>query len=1095
MMKLFRLLLVCIIAALCFTEASGSGDPALKFIENKGQWADGALFGADIPGGNVYISKSGFTYVFYDTEALHRRHEGYEKQEGYLPAGAMYEQSSDENTLGIHIFNAQFLEAQVSGVRSENPVATSYNYFYGDNPEAWVSNARGFGKVFLEQLYDQVDLVTYSSGFNMKYDILVREGGDTDDIKIEYTGLDNIYLQDGSLHLQTSVNEVQEYKPFAYQIINGRQQQVACEYVLDGNVLSYNFPSGYNPCYDLVIDPILIFSTYSGSPADNWGNTATFGERGKLYSGGITNHFRNGAYLGEFPATAGAYQTSWAGVWDIAILKYDSGGTQLEYATYLGGSNSEVPLSLIMNKDEELIIFGITNSTDFPVSSDAYQQAFGGGTIINTILGMAFTNGSDMFIAKLSKDGSSLTGSTYFGGSGNDGLNATGGELTRNYGDQQRGEVFIDDNDDIYITGSTASVDLFLDTGIPSFERNFGGGVTDAVIAKFSGDLTSLLWGGYLGGSSDDAGFAIKVDKNHNVYAAGGTESSDFPAAADGLDGTYNGAVDGWVGLIAHTGDSVVTTAFLGTNDYDQAYFLDLDVDEDVYILGQTRGDYPVSPGVYNNPGAGQFIHKLSNDLSQTIFSTTFGSTGRGEPNISPTAFLVNDCNNLYVAGWGNNSGNFSGTGYMNLSTLGLPTTSDAIRRNTDGQDFYLMVLDADATSLLYATFFGGSAAAIHVDGGTSRFDKRGIVYHSVCASCFGGSSFPTTDGAWSQVNGANGGCNNAAFKFDLASLRARIQTNSVTLDQPGLQHVCMPDDIVFQNLSIGGKTYEWTFGDGTGTTRTDTAYIIHNYKAPGSYNIVLRAIDDDTCIGEDIATTSVTVSQPMFTTSDDAQLCYGDELTLMATGGASYQWISADSTFFSTERTPVVSPGENTTYYVTMTDTNGCDGGDTVFVEVIPQVVIDFEYEKLHDCFSRPPVRFINKSGEGDSFRWVLGDGNTSEESEFIYEYENDGNYNVTLMGTREFCVYEKSASISMRTLRIPNVLTPGVKDHNDTFVIESDTRVHLKIFNRWGKLLYEDDNYSNTWEGEEHTSGVYYYEAEVAEETVCKGWVHLLK
>ncbi|MBL6445787.1 gliding motility-associated C-terminal domain-containing protein [Fulvivirga sp. 29W222] len=1095
-MKLFRLLLICSVVALFCVEAhASSGDPALKYIENKGQWTKGVLFGADIPGGNIYIGKSGFTYVFYDTEALHRRHEGHEKQEGYLPSGQLSEQNADEHTLGVHIFNAQFIGAQTTGVRSENEERTSYNYFYGNDPDTWVSKARAFGKVYLEQLYEGIDLVTYSTGNHMKYDVLVRESGNTDDIKIEYTGVDDISLKDGSLYLKTSVNQIQEYQPYAYQVINGQQRQVDCEYVLVDNVLSYNFPSGYDSCHDLVIDPILIFSTYSGSPADNWGNTATFGENGKLYSGGITNHFRNGAYLGEFPATPGAYQTSWAGVWDIAILKYDSGGTQLEYATYLGGSNSEVPVSLIMNKDGELVIFGITNSTDFPISSDAYQKAFGGGSFINTILGVSFNNGSDMFIAKLSKDGSSLTGSTYFGGAGNDGLNVTGGELTRNYGDQQRGEVFIDDNDDIYITGSTGSTNLFLDMGVPSFERNYGGGVTDAVIAKLSSDLSSLLWGGYLGGGADDAGFAIKVDKEKNVYAAGGTESADFPAAVDGFDGTYNGAVDGWVGLIANTGDSIVTTAFLGTTDYDQAYFLDLDADEDVYILGQTRGSYPVTSGVYNNSGAGQFIHKLSKDLSETIFSTTFGSAGRGEPNISPTAFLVNDCNNLYVAGWGNNSGNFSGGRYMNLSTVGLPTTPDAIRSSTNGQDFYLMVLDSDATSLLYATFFGGSEAAIHVDGGTSRFDKRGIVYHSVCASCFGGSSFPTTDDAWSQVNGANGGCNNAAFKFDLASLRARIQTNSVAFDQPGLEHVCMPDDIVFQNLSIGGKTFEWTFGDGTGTTRIDTTYITHNYKAPGKYKVVLRAIDDDTCIGEDIATTVVTVSQPSFTASDDAQLCYGDELRLTASGGTNYQWISADSTFLSNERTPVVSPEKNTIYYVSMTDSNGCNGRDTVFVEVIPQVVIDFEYEKLHDCFSRPPVRFTNKSGEGDSFHWLLGDGNTSEEDEFIYLYDNDGTYNVTLVGAREFCVYEKSASITVRTVKVPNVITPGVKEHNDTFIIESGTQVHLKILNRWGKLLYEDEDYNNTWDGEGHPSGVYYYEAEVAEETICKGWVHLIK
>ena len=69
------------------------------------------------------------------------------------------------------------------------------------------------------------------------------------------------------------------------------------------------------------IDPLLIFSTYSGSNADNWGNTATFDKIGNLYSGGMTNHVRGGEILGEFNATTGAYQTEDGGIWDVAILK------------------------------------------------------------------------------------------------------------------------------------------------------------------------------------------------------------------------------------------------------------------------------------------------------------------------------------------------------------------------------------------------------------------------------------------------------------------------------------------------------------------------------------------------------------------------------------------------------------------------------------------------------------------------------------------------------------------------------------------------------------------------------------------------------
>src|SRR5690606_27641255 len=119
------------------------------------------------------------------------------------------------------------------------------------------------------------------------------------------------------------------------------------------------------------------------------------------------------------------------------------------------------------------------------------------------------------------------------------------------------------------------------------------------------------------------------------------------------------------------------------------------------------------------------------NDLNSLIFSTVFGA-GRGIPDISPTAFLVNDCNYLYVAGWGGRIN--EETGYWKSGTNGMTTTPDAYQLVTQGSDFYFLVLTDDAKERVYATFLGGNLSSTHVDGGTSRFDKGGIVYHSVCA-------------------------------------------------------------------------------------------------------------------------------------------------------------------------------------------------------------------------------------------------------------------------------------------------------------------------------------------------------------------------
>jgi len=1071
--------------------------PAVKFIENKGQWPGHCGYAADIAGGKLFISPGSFEYIFYDTRALHQRHiNGHGES---LREKSLYtEDGSNDDYLNLHYLKMNFAGATGRMITPTGSQPTRYNYFYGADPQKWVHNASAFETLSICDLYDGVDLEIYSQGNTMKYDLIIAPEIDPSIVQLEYDGYENLYLENGSLIIKTSVNEVREYRPYVYQLIRGEKAEIPCEYRLEGNKVSFHFPVGYDKNNELIIDPILIFSTYSGSNADNWGNTATFGENGKLYSGGITNHFRgvdangNPVFLGTFPATTGAYQTTWGGVWDVAILKYDSAGANLEYASYLGGSGSEVPHSLIMNNREELVIYGTTSSTDFPVTAGVYQDSFQGGSVTTTILGTTFSGGTDAFVAILSKDGSQLLSSTYLGGDGNDGISPTVSRLTKNYGDQHRGEVFIDAMDNVYIAGNTNSTDLFTNAGITSFNSSFGGGLTDGFVAKLNHGLTELEWGGYFGGNQSDVALAIKVDNEGNVFAAGGTESLDFNLAHPSYDSSYEGGIDGWIMKIHSDGDSLISGTYLGTDTYDQIYFLDLDSQGDVYVFGQTRGDYPNTTGL--SIGNGQFIHKLSSTLEETRFSISFGDNGF-EPNISPTAFLVNDCNNLYVSGWGNDGPNFTGDNYVDLSTRGMPTTPDALNRNSNGQDFYLMVLDASASTLLHGTFFGGSQAAIHVDGGTSRFDKSGIVYHSVCASCSGGSSFPTTEDSWSRENGANIGCNNASFKFDLASLRADFETNTVDFDNPGVATACFGDPVVFENRSIGGILYDWNFGDGTELTRQDTTFVVHDYQAPGVYTVILRAFDPNTCIAEDFAFKNVQVVEPDFNVMDDSQLCFGEEIRLSATGAISYTWVSEDSTFTSNERSPVVNPETDTRYFVRLSS-GTCTRLDTVDIRVVPEAILDFSFERLYDCWSRPSVKVTNNQpGQDVEFSWSLGDGTVNLEDSYLHEYQRDGDYSIRLTAAREGCLFEETVFVRIQTVEIPNVITPSAPGDNDTFIIHAPDRVKLQIFNRWGRKVYENDNYQDEWAGEELPAGVYYYEADILNETTCKGWVQVIK
>src|SRR5690606_36635165 len=140
-----------------------------------------------------------------------------------------------------------------------------------------------------------------------------------------------INLKNGALEVKTGFGKSLELAPFSYQDKNNARREVACKYVLKENTVSFKFPRGFDGDFPLVIDPTLIFSTYSGSTADNWGFTAAFDEEGNLYSGGIVNAV-------GFPVVDGAFQEDFGGRWDIGVLKFNSSGDQLLYATYLGGS-------------------------------------------------------------------------------------------------------------------------------------------------------------------------------------------------------------------------------------------------------------------------------------------------------------------------------------------------------------------------------------------------------------------------------------------------------------------------------------------------------------------------------------------------------------------------------------------------------------------------------------------------------------------------------------------------------------------------------------------------------------------------------------
>ena len=271
------------------------------------------------------------------------------------------------------------------------------------------------------------------------------------------------------------------------------------------------------------------------------------------------------------------------------ISKFDDDGASLIYSTYLGGNNNEIPHSLVVNNNNQLYVLGTTSSSNFPVTGSAYDGTFNGGSSIgagtggnNNSSGVQYPNGSDILITKFNANGTGLVASTYIGGSGNDGINLSD-TLQKAYSDEFRGEIIVDNNDNCYVATSSGSSNFPIVNG---FQSTYGGGLTDGVVFKFNSSLSSLLWSSYIGGTDADAAYSLQFDPNLNVFATGGTKSNNFPTTSGVIHPTFQtGSADGWVAKISNNGQTLQASTYLGTNDYDQSFFVQLDLQGNVYCV------------------------------------------------------------------------------------------------------------------------------------------------------------------------------------------------------------------------------------------------------------------------------------------------------------------------------------------------------------------------------------------------------------------------------------------------------------------------------------------------------------------------------
>jgi len=511
------------------------------------------------------------------------------------------------------------VDLRLLGARRDPKVATRdalpghVNYFLGNEPARWRTDVPTFGRVEYSSVYRGIDLAYYGDQGRLEYDFIVAPGAHPDAIRLAVDGARNVRVSDGGdLVLETETGPIAFRKPVTYQEVAGVRRPVESRYVLAG-ANEVRFAVGvYDSRHALVIDPSLVYSTFLGDASGGSApNTAiAVDSSGNAYVTGTVS-------LPDFPLVS-AEQSFYKGSSAIFVSKLSPDGSSLIYSTYLGGSGVDNSHAIAVDSTGSAYVAGQTQSTDFPIQNAIYstlkgsQDAFvtkfspsGSALVYSTYLGgsgidsaygvavdttfdvylagqtnsadfpvtakayQASATGSCSFVTKLNPGGTALLWSTYFGQNCSASVAA----------------IAVDAHHGVYLTGNAVS-GLPVTSGAP--QAVFGGGLTDAFVAKLIGTGASLAYCTYLGGSQIDSGTAIAVDAGDNAYVAGYTQSSDLPVTASAIQPAYGGNQDAFVAKLNSAGTGWSYLTYLGGLRADQANGIAVDSSGNATVVGST---------------------------------------------------------------------------------------------------------------------------------------------------------------------------------------------------------------------------------------------------------------------------------------------------------------------------------------------------------------------------------------------------------------------------------------------------------------------------------------------------------------------------
>jgi len=490
----------------------------------------------------------------------------------------------------------------------EDILGRKVNYFIGNDKKRWRTNISTYKAVRYRSIYENVDIKFYGNNRQLEYDIVVKPGADPSAVKFSYEGIDGLTVtEQGELSVNVKGNRLIHKKPHIYQDIDGKRVEIEGAFkIYDKQTYGFQVAS-YNMENSLIIDPVLVYSTYLGRSEDDLAYSIAVDGSRNTYVTGCTRSL-------SFP-TKEPFQPNNAGSWDVFVTKINASGDALVYSTYLGGSQVDEAFSIAVDGSGNAYVTGDTSSTDFPTKNPLQTN-----------------HGADLFDAFVTKINASgeLDYSTYLGGSKSD----------------VGSGIAVDGSGNAYVTGRTFSLDF--PTKNPLQPNLSGQG--DVFVAKINASGSALVYSTYLGGSDYDYAYGIAVDSSGNAYVTGDTFSTDFPTK-NPLQSNNSGLYDAFVTKINASGSALVYSTYLGGTHEDHGYGVAVDGSGNAYLVGWTYiTDFPTKDPLQQNNGGSwdAFVTKINASGDALVYSTYLGGT---EVDVG-SDIAVDGSGNAYVTGW-----------------------------------------------------------------------------------------------------------------------------------------------------------------------------------------------------------------------------------------------------------------------------------------------------------------------------------------------------------------------------------------------------------------------------------------------------------